>query len=55
MNQLRGAMSKKTILITGSEGLLGSELVKELSKKNLIISIDWKRKKSKKSLNTFFL
>jgi len=54
MNQLRGAMSKKTILITGSEGLLGSELVKELSKKNLVISIDLKQKKSKKSLNTFF-
>ena len=42
-------MSKKVILITGSNGEIGSSLINKLSQNNYIISLDLSHKNNKKS------
>ena len=42
-------MSKKVILITGSNGEIGSSLINKLSQNNYIISLDLAHKNNKKS------
>lgn len=51
MNQLPGKVFKKKILITGSSSLVGTALIKFLSKNNLIFCVDQKIVKKIKSPN----